>query len=166
MRINATRIELTVLGVALVTLIALAVAPAWWGSAFGQENSTSTQPQNATNRTRTIGNGQQATIEGLVITRDAEGFTLRATDDGETVVVLTQKTEVKIVRKGLFRKDKVSGAGQIVPGVWLRVEGTGNAEGQLIARSIRFDEQDLGKRITSQAGSHQETAVVQLTNVP
>jgi hypothetical protein len=166
MRINATRIELTVLGVALVTLIALAVAPAWWGSAFGQENRTSTQLQNATNRTRTIGNGQQATIEGLVITRDAEGFTLRAKDDGETVVVLRQKTEVKIVSKGLFRRNKVSGAGQIVRGVWLRVEGTGNAEGQLIARSIRFDEQDLGKRIISQTGSHQETAVVQLTNVP
>lgn len=166
MRINATRIELTVLGVALVTLIVLAVAPAWWGSAFGQENSTSTQPQNATNRTRTIGDGQQATIEGIVIKRDGGEFTVRGTDGAETIVVLTDETSVKTVRKGPFRKDRVSSESQIVSGLRLRVEGTGNARGRLVARRIRSDNQDLRKEIACQTGSQQETAVVQLTNVP
>ena len=36
MRISITRTELTLLATSLITLIALALAPAWWGAAFGQ----------------------------------------------------------------------------------------------------------------------------------
>src|SRR5258708_3559056 len=36
MRISITRTELTILATSLITLIALALAPAWWGAAFGQ----------------------------------------------------------------------------------------------------------------------------------
>jgi len=143
MRINTTRIELTVLAAALVTLIALALAPAWSGTAFGQEASTSTRQQPASKGTRTVGDGQKATVEGIVIKRDPEAFTVRGTDSAETIVVLTSKTEIKTVRKGLFRSDKVSNASEIVRGLRLSVDGRGNSEGQLVARKVRFDEQDL-----------------------
>ncbi len=36
MRVSITRTELTILATSLITLIALALAPAWWGAAFGQ----------------------------------------------------------------------------------------------------------------------------------
>ena len=101
------------------------------------------QQQNAVERTRSIGDGQKATIEGIVIKRDPEGFTVRGTDGAETIVVLTSKTEIKTVRKGLFRSDKVSNASEIVRGLRLSVEARGNSEGQLVARNVRFDEQDL-----------------------
>jgi len=45
MTISITRTELTILAASLITLIALALAPAWWGAAFGQE-STAVQFQN------------------------------------------------------------------------------------------------------------------------
>jgi hypothetical protein len=43
MKVNTTRIEVTVMAVALVVLVALAIAPAFWGNAFGQEGRTSTE---------------------------------------------------------------------------------------------------------------------------
>jgi len=144
MRISITRTELTILATSLITLIALALAPAWWGAAFGQESNTA-QSQNSTspNRIRTIGDGQRATIEGIVIKRNSDTFTLRGSDGAETIVVLTDETTVKTVRKGLFRRDKSSGEGYIIRGLRLKAEGVGNLDGQLVASSIRFDEEDL-----------------------
>src|SRR5258706_7128465 len=144
MRISITRTELTILATLLMTLIALALAPAWWGIALGQE-SNAAQSQNSTSPTqiRTVGDGQPATIEGIVIKRNSDTFTLRDSDGAETIVVLTDKTTVKTVRKGLFRRDKPSGVGYILRGLRLKAEGAGNADGQLVAGSIRFDEEDL-----------------------
>ena len=142
MKVNTTRIEVTVMAVALVVLVALAIAPAVWGNAFGQEGRTLTE-ENAANTNRTIGEGQQYSIEGIVIKRDDAEFTVRAKDRSETVVVVTGNTEIKTVRKGLFRRDRASTASEIVRGLRLSVEGTGNTEGKLVARIVRFDEQDL-----------------------
>lgn len=142
MKVNTTRIEVTAMAIALAVLIALAIAPAFWGHAFGHEGRTSAK-ENAANTDRTIGEGQQYSIEGIVIKRDDGEFTIRAKDRSETVVVVTGQTAIKIVRKGLFRRDRVSAASEIVRGLRLIVEGTGNAEGKLVARTVRFDEQDL-----------------------
>ncbi len=169
MRISITRTELTILATSLITLIALALAPAWWGAAFGQESNTA-QSQNSTspNRIRTIGDGQRATIEGIVIKRNSDTFSLRGSDGAETIVVLTDETTVKTVRKGLFRRDKSSGVGYILRGLRLKAEGVGNPDGQLVASSIRLDEEDLrtNKGIGSQTDSSEKTAVVPLTNLP
>src|SRR5215831_16034971 len=164
MKVNITRIEVTVMAVALVVLAALAIAPAFWGNAFGQEGRGSTE-ENAANTARTIGDGQQYSIEGIVIKCDDEGFTVRAKDRSEAVVVVNGKTEIKTVRKGLFRRDTISAASDIVRGLRLRVEGTGNAEGKLVARIVRVSIM-VNKGNISQAGSPERTAVVNLTNVP
>jgi len=160
MRISATRIEITLLAVALFALIALAVAPAWWGRAFGHELCKSTQP-NTAGGPKTVDDGQKTRIEGIVIKRDDDGFTVRGTDGAETVVILTNQTEIKTAHKSLFRSDRTSSVTQIVRGLRLTVEGRGNPEGQLVARIIRFDE-----GIVSQSDLKERTAVVQLTNLP
>ena len=177
MKVNTTRIEVAVMAVALVVLVALAIAPAFWGNAFGQEGRTSTE-ENAANTNETIGDGQKYSIEGIVIRRADGEFTVRAKDRSETVVVVTAKTEIKAIRKNSFRRDRVSTASEIVRGLRLSVQGTGNAEGKLVARIVRFGEQDLlnaqsmesgvypHKGIISQSGSPVRTAVVSLTNVP
>ena len=187
MKVNTTRIEVTVMAVALLVLVALAIAPAFWGNAFGQQSRTSTD-ENAANPNRTIGDGQQYSIEGIVTMRADGEFTVCAKDRSETVVVVNGKTNIKTVRKGLFRRDAVSAASEIVRGLRLRVEGTGNAEGELVARIVRFGYGSghpvagnntrtgraqnrraairINKGIISQAGSPERTAVVNLTNVP
>src|ERR1700755_2991848 len=128
-----------------IQLIVLAFALALSGAVFGQDGNASSQPQGAgdTTQTRTVGEGQQLKIEGIVVKRDADTFTLRGPDGTETVVALTDKTSVKTVRKGLFHRDRNSGVSYILRGLRLKAEGRGNADGQLVAENIRFDEQDL-----------------------
>src|SRR5215510_5087593 len=122
MRVKSKRIELTVIAVALAVLVALAIAPAFWGRAFGQEGRTWTE-ENAARSNRTICFGQQYSIEGIVIEHADEEFTVRAKDHSETVVVVTGKTKITTVRKGIFRRDRVSHASEIVRGLRLKVEG-------------------------------------------
>ena len=137
MRISLTRNESIVIALALVTLIALAIAPA---VAFGQDGNAGGQPQTAR---AAVAAGQNLKIEGIVIRRNADTFTLRTSDSAETIVTLTDKTSVRIIRKGFFRRDRDSSAGFILRGLRLKAEGTGNADGQLVASRIRFEERDL-----------------------
>src|SRR5262249_3971585 len=123
------RIGLIALALAVVTLIATAFGPA---TAFGQEANRVGQPQHVA-----------SAIEGIVTKRAADTFTVRNAGGTETVVVLTDTTTVKMVRKGLFRRDKISGPSYILRGLRLKATGRGNADGQLVADDIRFDEQDL-----------------------
>jgi len=128
-----------------IQLIVLAFTLVLSGAVYGQDGNASGQAQGAgdTTQTRTVGEGQQLKIEGIVVKRDADTFTLRGPDGAETVVVLTDKTSVKTVRKGLFRRDRDTGVSYILRGLRLKAEGVGNTDNQLVASSIRFDEQDL-----------------------
>jgi hypothetical protein len=92
---------------------------------------------------RSVTDGQELKISGIVIKRDSDSFTLREPDGTETVVALTDTTIVKTVRKGLFRTDKPSGLSYILRGLRLKVEGRGSQEGQLVATKMRFDDDDL-----------------------
>jgi outer membrane protein OmpA-like peptidoglycan-associated protein len=128
-----------------IQLISLALAFAVSSAVLGQDNNASSQPQASgnTTKTSTVGVGEKLKVEGIVIKRDADTFTLRGSDGTETVVALTDKTSVKTVRKGLFRRDQNSGVNDILRGLRLKAEGRGNSDGQLVAENIRFDEQDL-----------------------
>jgi OmpA-OmpF porin, OOP family len=125
-------------------LLVLAFILSFASATFAQNNST--RPRqisiNSVNG-RNVSNGQELKITGIVIKRDSDSFTLREPDGTETVVALTDTTNVKTVRKGLFRTDKPSGVSYILRGLRLKVEGRGNQDGQLVAKKIRFDEDDL-----------------------
>jgi outer membrane protein OmpA-like peptidoglycan-associated protein len=83
-------------------------------------------------------------FKGIVIKRDPDSFTMSDTTGGApTTVLLTEKTEVKSHKKGVFRGSKEYGASYILRGLRLEVDGTRNADGQIVADKIRFDEQDL-----------------------
>src|SRR6185295_6571870 len=79
----------------------------------------------------------------IVSMRSADSFTMRDMSKVETVVALTSKTDVKTHKKGVFRGGKEYGVSYILRGLRVAVEGVGNAEGQLVAKSIKFDEDDL-----------------------
>ena len=83
-------------------------------------------------------------LKGIVIKRDPDSFTMSETTGGPaTTVLLTEKTEVKSHKKGVFRGSKEYAASYILRGLRLEVDGTRNADGQIVADKIRFDEQDL-----------------------
>ena len=83
-------------------------------------------------------------FKGVVVKRDPDSFTMSETTGGPTTtVLLTDKTEVKSHKKGVFRGSKEYAASYILRGLRLEVDGTRNADGQIVAEKIRFDEQDL-----------------------
>ncbi|HWW74351.1 MAG TPA: OmpA family protein [Pyrinomonadaceae bacterium] len=120
----------------LLRLVALAFALFLTGAAqvFGQEPDL-----------RRLSNGEEVKkFRGIVVKRDADWFTVSDTSGGpQTVVLLTPSTEVKSHKKGVFRGSRQYEASYILRGLRLEVDGVGNAEGQLVADKIRFDEQDL-----------------------
>jgi outer membrane protein OmpA-like peptidoglycan-associated protein len=85
--------------------------------------------------------GQKVKVQGLVIKRDDDTFTMRSSDGSEKVVLLTGKTKIRINRR--FRSDQTTAASAILRGLRLKVEGTGNTEGQVVATKIGFDQRDL-----------------------
>src|SRR5215212_1294348 len=121
----------------LLRLAALAFILVLTGAAqvFGQD----------TPETNRISNGQTLKkFRGVVVKRDADWFTMAPTTGGaQTVVLLNSYTDVKSHKKGAFRGSKQYEASYILRGLRLEVDGVGNAEGQLVADKIRFDEQDL-----------------------
>ena len=111
-----------------VHLIAMVFTFAISGAVFAQDN-------------KTISDGQRFKVEGIVTERHDDTFTLRGPDGSETSVVLTDQTSIKTVRR--FQRDKNAPASFILRGLRLRASGTGNSDGQLVAKDIRFDERDL-----------------------
>lgn len=112
------------------------------GATFAQDNSTRPRAMNAANA-RSVPDGRELKISGIVTKRDPDSFTLREPDGAETIVALTDATRVKTERKGLFRADQTTGVSYILRGLRLKVEGRGDAKGQLVAAKIRFTEEDL-----------------------
>jgi outer membrane protein OmpA-like peptidoglycan-associated protein len=92
-----------------------------------------------------IPSGQQVKkFKGVVTRREGDLFQMGETMGGpQTTVLLTSTTEVKSHKRGMFRGSKEYGQTYILRGLRLEVDGVGNAEGQLVADKIRFDEQDL-----------------------
>jgi OmpA-OmpF porin, OOP family len=96
--------------------------------------------QNADNsRPVQVPEGTKQKVQGVVSIRDRDTFKVRAVDGAETTVVLTDKT--KVSSHG-FNK-KTYPVTYIMRGLRLQAQGRGDAEGNLVADWVRFDEQDL-----------------------
>ena len=108
-----------------------------------RESNAKSAPQEPARNT--IPEGQKVEkFKGIVVKRDPDAFAMTGTTGGpQTIVVLTPDTEVKSHKKGVFRGSKEYGPTYILRGLRLEVDGVGNAQGQIVADKIRFDEQDL-----------------------
>lgn len=110
------------------------------GYVFAAGFTTDQDPQ-----MRTVPDGEQIKkLKGIVAKRDPDSFTMADPNGGpQTVVLMTESTEVKSHKRGVFRGSKDYGASYILRGLRLEVDGVGNSQGQIVADKIRFDEQDL-----------------------
>jgi dienelactone hydrolase len=114
------------------------------GNAFATGSRTTNHKQPALS---TAPQEEVKQFKGIVINRDPDSFTMSDTTGGPpTTVLLTEKTEVKSHKKGVFRGSKEYAASYILRGLRLEVDGTRNGDGQIVAEKIRFDEQDLRSR--------------------
>jgi OOP family OmpA-OmpF porin len=128
-----------------ILLVALAITLACSGLVLGQDSAAFTAEPSVSKApdTSVIVDGKKAKATGIVINRNGDTFTLRDSRGEETTVVVTDKTKIRLVRKGFFRADRSSNATEIRRGLRLEAEGGTNSDGQIVARHIRFDEEDL-----------------------
>ena len=93
---------------------------------------------------KSVPSGQPLKMLGIINTRSSESFTFTSLDGADRYVVLiSNATSVKSNTKGVFRGGKEYGASYLLRGLRVEVEGTGNEAGELVARSVRFNETDL-----------------------
>lgn len=132
-RIGTSRLLMLVFGIAMI-LAATPMVP-------GQVTEPSTTRERTTNL-RTIPTGDKVKFKGVVIRRDADTFIVRDRNRVDTEVLLTDDTSVR-THGGFFRSGKKYAVTDILAGLILEVEGRGNAQGQLVANKVRFNESDL-----------------------
>jgi len=125
----------------------LLLAGAGMSISFAQTSSTqdnTSRPSNA----RPVPSGSKMKFKGVVITREADTFTIRDMSRVDYQVLMTDNTSVK-THGGFFRRGKTYSVTDILRGLIVEVEGRGNQQGQLVAEKIRFDESDMRAAITA-----------------
>jgi outer membrane protein OmpA-like peptidoglycan-associated protein len=86
--------------------------------------------------------GSKQKITGVVSVRAGDTFKVRDVNGAETSVLLSSDTDVTSHSRGL-RGKKDYPVTYIMRGLRLQAQGKGDADGNLVAEWVRFDEQDL-----------------------
>ena len=133
------RAFMVVCGLALL----LAVTPL----VFGQVSSTQTT-RGPNQNIQNIPNGAKMKFKAVVIARDGDNFRIRDRNRTDYQVLITDRTSIKTYG-GFLRSGKKYPVTDILRGLIVEVEGRGDAQGQLVADKIRFNESDMRAAITS-----------------
>lgn len=127
--------------------IVLAIVPVALGQ-FTNNQQQSTQAPNTA--LRSVPAGAKMKFRGVVITRDADVFTIRDRTRADYQVLISDNTSIK-THGGFLRSGKKYPVTDILRGLIVEVEGRGDAQGQLVADKIRFNESDMRAAQTTDA---------------
>ena len=98
--------------------------------------------QGAPNDTRKmqaqVASGQKMKVQGTILKREGNGFILRETTGSELMVQTASSTKVEEKKAKPFRGSKKYSTAQLSRGLYVEVEGRGDASGGLVADRIRF----------------------------
>jgi len=105
----------------------------------------------------------QSKVKGNIISRAGSHMTMKTSDGNSVVVVLNDSTDVQQI-EGVFKARKKDMAmAALIPGLACEVQGTYNAQDQLVADWVRFTGEALEQAQSAQAAVH-ETAVQAAAN--
>lgn len=109
---------------------------------LGQVSTTTQTTQAQNTALRSVPSGSKMKFRGVVISRDADVFTIRDRSRADYQVLITDNTSIK-THGGFLRSGKKYPVTDILRGLIVEVEGRGDAQGQLVADKIRFRESDM-----------------------
>ncbi|HKO60811.1 MAG TPA: OmpA family protein [Pyrinomonadaceae bacterium] len=89
-----------------------------------------------------VAQGEKVKLQGVVSIRSGDSFKVRDPGGAETTVLLASDTDVTSHSRGL-RGKKDYPVTYIMRGLRVQAQGRGDADGNLVAEWVRFDEQDL-----------------------
>jgi outer membrane protein OmpA-like peptidoglycan-associated protein len=138
--------------VGCILAVLMSVAPTVFGQVTTPTNTQTTTNTQATRERsltmRSVPAGSKMKFRGVVISRDADVFTIRDRTRQDYQVLITDNTSIK-THGGFLRSGKKYPVTDILRGLIVEVEGRGDAQGQLVADKIRFNESDMRAAITS-----------------
>jgi outer membrane protein OmpA-like peptidoglycan-associated protein len=98
---------------------------------------------------------EQVSEEGVIKARSGDIMILQTSDSPNLKVLLTGDTEVGQVQGLLKVRRKDMSMAALIPGLAVKVQGTRNDQGELVATSVSFKGNDLERAQTMQAGMHE-----------
>jgi outer membrane protein OmpA-like peptidoglycan-associated protein len=120
-----------------VPLLALSLSLALAAPAFTQEMEKDTPG------TLSVSSGEKRKLEGKVAERDADSFLLATLNGSLVRVKLAGDTEIREKKTNPFRDAKKYTIADVVRGLDVEVEGRGDSSGVLVAKKIKFTEDDM-----------------------
>jgi OmpA-OmpF porin, OOP family len=99
-----------------------------------------------------VASGQRMKVQGTVISRNNDTLTVRDTTGSEMSVQLAGNTKIEEKKSNPFRGSKKYSTSEVIRGLYVEVEGRGDASGALVADKIKFstDSQRVAVSINSQ----------------
>jgi OOP family OmpA-OmpF porin len=97
-----------------------------------------------------VATGEKIKTEGLIVSRQHDSVTVRTKDTGDFVLILTDYTKV-VMPQGWLGKKRMSSS-NLVPGLWIKVQGVGNGPSHVLALQVSFSGNDLRTANAIQAG--------------
>jgi OmpA-OmpF porin, OOP family len=99
----------------------------------------------------------QTKIEGVIKGRSGAKIILQTADLANVIVLLTDNTDVAQVQGALKARKKEMSMAALIPGLPIQVDGTYDAQNQLVAKTVRFKGNDLEQAQAIQAGLAETT---------
>src|SRR3984893_14133919 len=110
----------------------------------------------------TIVTAQTTKVEGLIQGRSGDTMILKTSESPNLIaVLLSDSTDVAQVQGLLKARKKDMSMAALIPGLAVKVEGTYNAQKELVATKVRFKGNDLERAQAIDAGMHETKAQTQ-----
>jgi len=136
--------------ISIVKSFVVALCLTFSGSVMAQNGNV--QDKDSRMMQTKVASGQKMKVQGTVISRDNDNLTVRETTGSEITVQLAGNTKVEEKKSNPFRGSKKYSTSEVIRGLFVEVEGRGDASGALIADKIKFstDSQRVAVSINSQ----------------
>jgi len=102
----------------------------------------------------TVASAQSQKIQGNIISRAGSTMTMTTSDGSKVVVLLTDNTDVQQLQGKFKARKKEMSMAALIPGLACQVQGSYNAQNQLVADWVRFTGEDLEQAQSAQAAVH------------
>jgi outer membrane protein OmpA-like peptidoglycan-associated protein len=104
---------------------------------------------------------QSQKIQGVINGRSGATMTVQTQGAGNVVVLLTNNTQVSDVEGAFHMRKQQMGLTALIPGLPVQVQGSMNAQNQLVADKVAFKASDLKAAQDAQAGLQPTVAAVE-----
>lgn len=110
--------------------------------AFGQAQDPAATGQNQS-QVQAVKTGERIKVEGVILEKKTGGLTLLCPGGVLYNVSITNTTDIKERKKNPFRGARNYSESDLLRGLQVEVEGTGDSKGTLVARDIKLRDSDL-----------------------